>query len=232
MADKDAKKRLPILRRGMSEHDWARSEDASQRTAPPSRWNAPIDLETGAPRKRFGPEFRKKALRMSLFAIVLFGSLLWIIQSSVEAFQANGVSMQPGLHDGDVVIVNKLAYSQIDLGFLDWAPLIDPDTRVNKPDRGDVVIFKSPTENKELVKRVIGMPGEFVEIMDGRVYIDGKPLTEPYTRGRTECRETCSWNVPPGHYVVLGDNRGNSLDSREGWTVPLEEIDGQKVYSY
>jgi signal peptidase I len=140
--------------------------------------------------------------------------------------------MEPTLHDGDIVIVNKIAYAQVDLGLLDWAPLIDPSTRVNKPSRGDIVIFKSPTEDKELVKRVVGMPGDFVVITDGRVYINRERLDEPYALGVTECRGPCNWRVPDNHYFVLGDNRENSLDSREGWTVPLEEIDGQKLFAY
>jgi signal peptidase I len=71
-----------------------------------------------------------------------------------------------------------------------------------------------------------------VTIAGGTVYVDRVPLDEQYLTGTTPCSEVCNWHVPDGQYFVLGDNRDDSLDSREGWFVPLENIDGKKLFSY
>jgi signal peptidase I len=220
-----------VLRRGMAEHDWYTPSDY----APPApkegfRWRMP-EVEISAPTveqaERWAPRFKLAALVLVVVALSLL-----TLQMSVKGFEARGVSMEPTLHEGDRIIVNRLAYSQVDFGLLDWAPVIDPGGHWNTPSRGDIVVFKSPADGKELVKRVIGLPGETVEIKRGHVFVGDKELIEPYANGATECYDECVFTVPDGHYFVLGDNRGDSRDSREGWTVPLGNIDGQKLVTY
>ncbi len=117
----------------------------------------------------------------------------------VEAFYIPSESMTPTLLVGDRVLVNKLSYD------------------LHSVHRGDIVVFKAPpgeetAQIKDLVKRVIGMPGDTIEGRGGAIYINGKLLPEPYLPKGTESR-TFTAKVPPGHYFVLGDNRQNSKDS-------------------
>ncbi len=127
--------------------------------------------------------------------------------------------MDPNLHDGQLVVVSPLLYKRIDTGalsdFLPFVALPDGQREVfTSPSRGDIIVFHSPGQQRtDLVKRVIGLPGETVQIVNGAVYIDDHRLDEPYI--------TEPWNgdlprtfIPDDYYFVLGDNRNNSEDSR------------------
>lgn len=138
----------------------------------------------------------------------------------------DGLSMMPTLHDQDRMIVNKLSY------------------KVGAPDRFDIVVFHAP-ENKDYIKRVIGLPGDKVEYKNDILYVNGKaypepyleeykkqvidgPLTDPFTLKEKIGRET----VPEGHLFVMGDNRRFSKDSRHIGTVPLEKVLGKTSIIY
>jgi signal peptidase I len=204
-----------ILRRGARSHAW-RTETGQAIEAPrPSR------RENWYARARFA----------ATVAIALPLAVL-AVQASVKGFETHGVSMEPTLHDGGRIFVNRLAYSQVDFGLFDWAPVADPSARWAYPSRGDIIIFKAPDGGDALVKRVIGLPHEHVEITRGRVIVDGRELIEPYVATPTGCGSVCSWDVPAGYYFVLGDNRADSRDSREGWTVPGANIIGKKLLTY
>jgi signal peptidase I len=128
--------------------------------------------------------------------------------------RVHGQSMEPSLHSDQRLIVEKVSY------------------RLHGPRRGDVVVFSAPQQSEELlIKRVVGLPGETVEIRDGKVYINGTSLDEPYldqkTRGHLE-----SMVVPPLHVFVLGDNRSFSNDSRAFDAVPIRNILGRAWFSY
>jgi signal peptidase I len=131
-----------------------------------------------------------------------------------QATQVYGQSMEPNLHHSQRLVVEKVSY------------------HFHGPRRGDVVVLKSLQHDSELlIKRVVGLPGEKVEIHDGLVYIDGVPLAEPYlTQGTSGYVEPVV--VPPLHVYVLGDNRGFSNDSRSFGPVPLEDIVGRAWISY
>jgi signal peptidase I len=151
--------------------------------------------------------------------------------------------------------VNKLEYAEIDLGVFDWLPFYDSGTNPihhlwGKPDRGDVVVFQAPTSTqRDFIKRVIGLPGDRIEILreTGEVRVNGDSLYEPYIQGTTDCgvNEQCVWYVPDegseealdkcgsdACYFVMGDNRQNSSDSRQGWLVPKENIIGKALITY
>lgn len=221
-----------VLRRGMSEHDWYTPSDyVPPVPKEPFRFRVP-QVEIPTPTVE-GAERLAPKLKIAAGALVIVAISLFCLQASLKGFDAHGVSMEPTLHEGDNIIVNRLAYSQVDFGLLDWAPVIDPSARWNYPSRGDIVVFKSPIEDKELVKRVIGLPGETVIIVNGNVRIGDAELIEPYAKGETTCREDiCTWAIPESHYFVLGDNRQDSRDSREGWTVPIQNIEGEKLFAY
>jgi len=119
--------------------------------------------------------------------------------------------MEPNLHDGQYVLVNKTAY---------WFG--------RDPGRGDVIILDAPDDpDYDRIKRVIGLPGETVEVRpDGSVYIDGQYLEEPYLPEDAIGR-TGTWTVPEGQYFVLGDNRSVSYDSRSWGALPRENVVGK-----
>lgn len=98
-------------------------------------------------------------------------------------------------------------------------------------ERGDIMVFNSEETNTILIKRVIGLPGETVEIIDGVVYIDGEMLKEDYVVNRSY--ENMVFQVPEGEYLFLGDNRRNSADAR-GWNdpyIPAEDITGRAIFT-
>ncbi len=148
----------------------------------------------------------KESFKSIIGAVV---TSIFIIIFIVQAFYIPSASMEPTLQVGDRILVNKFIY------------------RFRSPQRGEVIVFKYPVKPEyKFIKRVVGLPGERVEIIDGVVYIDGKSLKEEYIidKGYTDFSETV---VPKGHYFVLGDNRNNSEDSRFWGFLPQENIVGK-----
>ena len=141
-----------------------------------------------------------------------------------QAFKIPTGSMQDNLLIGDHLMVNKMLYHKGGAGLL-------PSRDV---ERGDVVVFKFPEEpERDFIKRVVGLPGETLQIGRRQVVIDGTPLTEDYPRfvhgGQPATRE---YRVPEGHYFVMGDNRDNSHDSRYWGSLPAENIKGKGLFIY
>ena len=168
-------------------------------------------------------------------AVVLALIVFLVIQGSIRNFRVEGSSMDPTLEDGQYLLVNKLVYSKIDTGRISrMIPFWNVDEpkahfAIHPPKRGEVIVFRFPEDpSKDFVKRVIGLPGEEVELRTGTVYIDGVPLEEPYLT------EWDTKTVPPAlmgekEYYVVGDNRGSSRDSRF-WVkkgVPEENVVGK-----
>ena len=156
-----------------------------------------------------------------------------IIQGSVRNFRVDGSSMHPTLEGGQYLLVNKLVYFQLNMARLSRiVPFWNVDESsthfaIHPPERGDVIVFRFPKDpSKDFVKRVIGLPGEVVEIMDGTVYIDGAPLDEPYLTARdsTLLQER---HMGDREYFVLGDNRRSSNDSRTWGPVPEANVLGK-----
>jgi signal peptidase I len=202
------------------------------------------------PERRWLVTFREVAETLLLAALIFLA-----VRGSFQNFKVEGHSMDPSLADGEYLIVNKLTYAQIDLGFLDFLPFYDAgDDPVHylwgSPGRGDVIVFRAPTSpDRDFIKRIIGLPGDKVAIdqATGQVSVNGKPLTETYILGTTSCSQSCEWTVPEANtpesrgalgcgsndcYFVLGDNRQNSSDSRQGWLVPKENIVGKAIITY
>ena len=151
----------------------------------------------------------------------------------VQAFFIPSSSMEPTLEPGDRVLVQKVVYGP-DRG--DVIVFSDPKGRPG-PDRGIVggfVHWLSSTlgierpEHEDFIKRVIGLPGETVELRDGRLYVDGVRMQEPYLKGAVDTRDYGPVRVSEGALFVLGDNRLNSNDSRFGLGfVPVEKVVGR-----
>lgn len=152
--------------------------------------------------------------------VVIIGAVvvaLLIKTFVVQAFRIPSDSMVPTLQDGDRVLVNKLSYDAHDVN------------------RGDVVVFHRPPnlvaaegDPEDLIKRVIGLPGETVSARDGVVYIDDRRLTEPYLpEGTATFNLDAPITVPEGHILVMGDNRGNSTDGRSFGPIPIDTVIGR-----
>ncbi len=149
--------------------------------------------------------FLREIIITLIMAIVIFG----LLQATIQSFVVIGSSMEPNLEEGERLLVSKVSYS------------------LHEPERGDVVVFISPkSQQVDFIKRIIALPGETVEVENGAVYINGHQLDEPYIKQlpkySLEPRQ-----VPEDEYFVLGDNRNNSNDSHNGWTVPRQEIVGK-----
>jgi len=179
----------------------------------------------------------KTAIRETIETLLLTLVIFLLVRGVVQNFKVEGHSMEPTLHNGQYLLVNKAAYWVLDKELLPaWVPAIEllPDGRMQpfgEPQRGDIVVFKFPRdENKDFIKRVIGLPGDTVEIRDNRVYVNGQPLQEPYVKEPPRYEE--KWVVPAGNYFVLGDNRNNSSDSHVWGMVPRENIIGKAWLSY
>jgi signal peptidase I len=160
-----------------------------------------------------GRLWREVLIVSAAVAVVYLG-----LSSTLRSAVVLGASMVPNLQDGERVFVNKLAYSFGEL-----------------PRRGDIIVFKPPEElhsQYDYIKRVIGLPGERVEIRLGRVLIrkpDGKVVVLDESRYIAEpsLDRFVSDIVPEGHYFVMGDNRNVSAGSQNGWTVPIDSIVGR-----
>lgn len=137
-----------------------------------------------------------------------------IITYVVQAFKVQGTSMSPELIDGERILVNKFVYN--------FRPI----------ERGDVVVFWY-TEDPDVsfIKRVVGLPGDTIEIIKGEVLVNGEPLDEPYVEPEhADRRSFPAEEVRPGHYFVLGDNRRGSNDSRSWGFVPRRYIYGKAFF--
>lgn len=140
-----------------------------------------------------------------VMALILFVLLQMTVQNTV----VEGQSMEPNLVNGQRLLVNKLAY------------------RFSEPARGDIVVIDSPRGGAEkLIKRVVGLPGEIIELRGSRVYINGR-LLEEYYHPYVGLRSYAPTLVPPDHYFLLGDNRDHSGDSRVWGSVPKSLIVGR-----
>ncbi len=214
-----------VLRRGMIAHDWETVREAPRRDE---------SADALSPRLRL-PHADLAGWILLIIAGALAASVIGLLFAlSFRSFQARGSSMEPELSDGDSLLVARISYEEIDFGFFDWLPLYDSsDLRWGSPGRGDVIVFDSPVRKLQLVKRVIGLPGDTVRIRAGQVYINGERLDEPYAQGTTACLQICDdVLIQDGRYFVLGDNRDDSVDSRQGWTVARGDVVGKVFFSY
>ncbi len=175
----------------------------------------------------------------SLPALILLALVIAVLVKSflIQAFYIPSPSMDPTLVKGDRVFVNKFVYDFGDVHRGNVIVFSDPEGAA--ADRGIVGGFVhwlgegigvAQPENEDFIKRVIGLPGETLEIHDHTVYIDGKPLAEPYltSAAREANGDFGPIQVPQGKLFVMGDNRGNSLDSRFGLGfVPIDKVVGR-----
>ena len=187
--------------------------------------------------------FKKSTIREYFESIVIAVILALFIRTFVvQAFKIPTGSMEENLLIGDHLLVNKFVFG----------PTVSPLERkllpVTEIKRGDVIVFKYPEEpERDFIKRVIGLPGETLEVREKKVYINGKPLDEPYAHyllpvsTPTEFHEVTSFEVRKRYgpvtvqadqYFVMGDNRDNSQDSRYWGFLPRGNVKGKALIIY
>ncbi|MDA0733913.1 MAG: signal peptidase I [Chloroflexi bacterium] len=172
-------------------------------------------------------------VREFIEAILLALVVFVVIQTSVQNFKVEGSSMQPTLEGGQYLLVNKLVYFKIDQERLSrvlpfWrVDHTDESFAVHPPKSGEVVVFHFPKDpSRDFVKRVIGVPGDRVEIRRGTVYVNGESLDEPYITAQ-DTSDMNQLSLDEKEYFVMGDNRRGSNDSRNWGPVPEELILGK-----
>jgi signal peptidase I len=183
---------------------------------------------------------RARRLAVELVQTLLLATLIFFaVRTMAQNFKVEGSSMEPGLHDGQYLLVNKAIYFQVNLitigKFLPFIHVGDNPQHYlfHGPQRGDVIVFRYPADpSRDFIKRVIGIPGDTVEIVHGTLTVNGKPVKEDYIAQGVFDMTTEKKVVPDGQYFVLGDNRNNSSDSRAWGFVPAENIIGQAMFSY
>lgn len=139
----------------------------------------------------------------------------------VQPHQVKGASMDPTFHDGEYILTDKISY------------------RFNQPQRGDVIVFKAPRNpDFDYIKRIIGLPGDTISIVDGLVYVNNQKIDEKYIDSETIIlpgqfiKEGQQITLGGNEYFVLGDNRSHSSDSRQWGTVPRKDIIGKVFFRY
>lgn len=152
--------------------------------------------------------------------LIAFGFVFLVRMFLFAPIVVEGPSMLPTLHDRDQMIVNKITYT------------------IGEPKRFDIVVFHAP-EQKDFIKRVIGLPGEHVAVKNNTLYIDGEAVEEDFLNDqiftndfRLEDLEEGYEEVPEGHLFVLGDNRSNSTDSRMIGVVSMDDVVGKASFVY
>jgi signal peptidase I len=181
----------------------------------------------------------KSAFRDILETLVLTVVIFLVVQSVVKNFKVEGSSMEPTLHDGEFLLVDKAVYWSLSPNIVHvLLPNVGPTGQTERtyvfhsPQRGDIIVFRYPQDpSRDFIKRVIGVPGDTVEIRDGAVYVNGQTSPEPYIMAPPHY-QMGPQRVTPGNYFVLGDNRNNSSDSHVWGQVPWSDIIGQAWVSY
>ena len=187
------------------------------------------DFESSDPNENdlfssFGKKTRKSILEWVVVIVGAVGLALLIKAFLFQAYYIPSPSMNPTLFEGDRILVKKLSY------------------KLHSVNRGDLIVFDTPEASgkDDLIKRVIGLPGEFVNVEEERIEIDGGLLLEPYLPLSSNIKsfatpdncvnrpdENYGCRIPDDHVFVMGDNRSNSRDSRFFGPVPIEDVKGR-----
>ena len=153
--------------------------------------------------------FVREILETLLFTFFV----IWLVKSATQNFRIQGASMLPTMHDGQYLIINKLAYM------------------LDEPERGEIIVLHFPDNRaRDFIKRVIGLPGDEISISEGVVTVNGVIIDEPYINAATP--ENQVWEVPEDQFFVMGDNRPNSSDSRRWSYLPRADIIGRAWVVY
>ncbi len=175
----------------------------------------PVEAEQPA-QENTSAKFSVWSLVYEVLETIVLAAIIWLaVNFATARFIVEGSSMEPNFHTGQMLIVSKLAY------------------KLSTPQRGDVIVFQYPGNPvDDYIKRVIGIPGDTVDLQEGRVSINGNVISEPYLAPDASDTLRGKWTVPPDSYFVMGDNRLHSSDSRSWGMLSKEFIIGKAWVSY
>lgn len=166
-------------------------------------------VKSAQPKRPQAHGIQRSIIEMLLLTLLM----LLVIRLAVQNYQVQGVSMEPSLHNQEYILVNKVAYL------------------FQHPSRGDIIVFRYPIDPSEnFVKRIIAVPGDIISVVGEQVTVDGVTLKEPYINTKDQINPFPSFRnrvLASNEYFVMGDNRGNSSDSRDWGTVPAQDIIGK-----
>jgi signal peptidase I len=183
----------------------------------------------------------KSTVRDVVETLILTAVIFLLVRAVVQNFKVEGRSMEPTLRNGQYLLINKAVYWHVDGELIGRVfPRAEPDSTLKdgavylfgEPQRGDIVVFRFPRDpSRDFIKRIIAIPGDTVDIRQGRVYVNNTLVDEFYIN------EVPNYSMPPermspGRYFVLGDNRNNSSDSHVWGPVPRDNIIGKAWLSY
>ncbi len=155
-----------------------------------------------------------RSLREIIITLVFAALLFALFNFTLDSREVQGQSMLPNIEPGEYILVSKIAYN------------------FHPPERGDIIVLQSPNRSgPDLIKRIIALPGDTIEIKNNKVYVNDTILTEPYISEPPEY-EYPRQKIEEDHLFVLGDNRNLSNDSHKGWTVPYEDVVGKAWITY
>jgi signal peptidase I len=175
-------------------------------------WSGPTDVldQEDSAELAHRPIFFRELVETAFLTLLIFFGIRLVVQN----FKIEGMSMEPTLHSGQYLLVNKMAYSGS-----------------GEPQRGDIIVFESWSPAKDFIKRVIGTPGESVEVKDNQVFINSDEIGEAYLKGQvTPGNDNRKLDVE--EYYVMGDNRGNSSDSRNHGAMDETQVIGKAWLIY
>ena len=180
-------------------------------------------------------DFIRELIETALLSVAVF----LVLHLSVQNFRVEGSSMVPTLTEGQYIIANKIIYSSVATdSIVRFLPFVQPSGEggslytFHPPEHGEIIIFNFPSDqSRDLVKRVIGVPGDTIEIQSGQVIRNGKPIEEPYVVNKDR-RTYDPVEVPENSYYVLGDNRRSSSDSRDWGFLSDKHVVGRAWIGY
>lgn len=174
--------------------------------------NTEEDIQHDPERKKKQGMFLGEILESVAIAVILAVIIRFFL---FQPFYIPSGSMEPTLKPGDRIIVNKLIY------------------RYSQPKRGDIMVFKYPRDpQRDFIKRVVGLPGETIDIKDSIVYINNSVIPQPFLEPGLKFGSFGPVDIPDNSYFMMGDNRNNSEDSRVWGTLPSENIVGKAMFIY
>ncbi len=182
-----------------------------------------------------GRRFLREVVETVAAAAILF----FVIQAMVQSYQVQGPSMEPSVHNNELLLVNKAVYFNVARSTVDLLlPFVDLQNGndiypFHPPRRGDIVVLRGPDgSTRDFIKRIVAIPGDTLELRRGELYVKDELVDEPYLADLDSRGSVGPIVIPPGSYYVLGDNRSVSRDSRSWGPISEEMIVGKAWIAY
>jgi signal peptidase I len=181
----------------------------SETPVPPDSLAAPVEASPQVSTGTRARAFLREIVETVLLTIVIYA----VVNFATGRYRVEGDSMLPTVHPNEYVLLDKVSY------------------RLREPERGEIVVFHYPFDReRDFIKRIVGLPGETVQVANGTVTVNGERLDEPYISAPPTYTNT--WTVGPNEYFVLGDNRNNSSDSHSWGMLKREFLVGRAMVVY